>query len=115
MLDYSEIKALAKQQGVTIRHLCNLVNMTDNGFKSSIETGNFAAKNVILICEKLKISPNQFFGLESDSSVTINQSGMQNSQTNNLSSISALEKQLEVKDSQISVLLDLLRSNGSSY
>ena len=108
MLDYSEIKALAKQQGVTIRHLCNLVNMTDNGFKSSIETGNFAAKNVILICEKLKISPNQFFVLESDSSVTINQSGMQNSQTNNLSSISVLEKQLEVKDQQIERLMNLL-------
>lgn len=109
MLDYSEIKALAKQQGVTIRHLCNLVNMTDNGFKSSIETGNFAAKNVILICEKLKISPNEFFGFDTNSSLTINQSGMQNSQTNNLSSISALEKQLEVKDQQIDKLLSMLK------
>ena len=83
--------------------------MTETGFKISIDSGNFAIKNVILVCQKLNITPNQFFGLESDSSVTINQSGVRNSQTNNLSSISVLEKQLEVKDQQIDKLLSMLK------
>ena len=113
-LDYSKIKSIAVTKNVTMLELAQEVGMSENGFNESIKSGNFKAKNVILVCEKLKISPNEFFGFDTNSSVTINQSGMQNSQTNNLSSISALEKQLEVKDSQISVLLDLLRSNGSN-
>jgi len=111
-LDYSLVKALAKRQGVTIRHLAQLVEMTDNGFKMSIESGNFAAKNVILICEKLNISPNEFFGGISDSSIAISQYGTQNSQTNNLSHICALERQLEIKDQQIEALLNILNKHN---
>lgn len=107
-VNYLRIKDVAISQSVTIRQLAKLTGMTETGFKISIDSGNFAIKNVILVCQKLNITPNQFFGLESDSSVTINQSGMQNSQTNNLSSISVLEKQLEVKDQQIERLMNLL-------
>ena len=109
MLDYGNIKAYAKAQGVTIRHLAQLVEMTDNGFKSSIETGNFAAKNVMLICEKLKISPNTFFGY-TDNNISITQLGRQNNQTNNLSPLSVLEKQLEIKDSQIERLMNIIEN-----
>ena len=107
-LNYSKIKGIAAMQGVEICHLAKLVNLTENGFKASIETGNFKAKNVMLICEKLNISPNDFFGYIGDSPIAISQSGSLNNQTNNLSSISALEKQLEVKDKQIEKLLNIL-------
>ena len=53
--DYSKIKGIAMAQGVSICHLAQLVGLSDNGFKASIEKGNFIAKNVILICEKLNI------------------------------------------------------------
>lgn len=108
-INYLRIKECAGAQGVTIRHLAELVHMTDTGFKISIESGNFAAKNVISICEKLKISPNEFFGLSNESSIAISQSGNQNNQTNYLSSLSALEKQLDVKDKQIEHLMSLLK------
>lgn len=107
-INYLRIKECASIQGVTIRHLSQLVGMTETGFKISIDNGNFAAKNVMLICEKLKISPNDFFGFSSDSPISISQSGNQNNQTNNLSSLSALEKQLDIKDKQIERLLNLL-------
>ena len=106
-VNYLRIKEAAAAQNVTIRQLANLTGMTETGLKISIDNGNFAIKNVILICEKLNISPNEFFGC-SDSPIAINQSGSQNNQTNNLSSISALEKQLDVKDKQIEKLLSLL-------
>ena len=107
-INYFRIKDIAASQNVTIRQLAKLTGMTETGFKISIDNGNFAIKNVILICQKLNITPNQFFGFESDATVTINQSGMQNSQTNNLSSVSVLERQLEIKDKQIERLMNLL-------
>ena len=107
-VNYLRIKDAAMAQSVTIRQLAQLTGMTETGFKISIDNGNFAIKNVILICEKLNISPNEFFGCSSESSIAISQSGTLNNQTNNLSLIFALEKQLEVKDEQINKLLNLL-------
>ena len=107
-VNYLRIKDAAQAQSVTIRQLAQLTGMSETGFKISIDNGNFAIKNVILICEKLNISPNEFFGCIGDSSIAISQSGSQNNQTNNLSSISVLEKQLEVKDKQIENLLNIL-------
>lgn len=107
-LDYSKIKGIAMTQNVTMAQLASLVGMSDNGFTNSIRSGDFKSKNVILICEKLNISPNEFFGYSGEASIAISQSGIRNNQTNNLSSISVLEKQLEVKDKQIEQLMSLL-------
>lgn len=109
MLSYECIFGLIKRNGLDVADVSEKLQISSDGFKKAIRNCTLQGKYVIGLCEVLKITPNELFEYSNNgSSVSISQSGLGNQQTNNLSPISALEKQLEVKDFQIASLLKLL-------
>ena len=109
MLSYECIFGLIKRNGLDVADVSNKLQISGDGFKKAIRNCTLQGKYVIGLCEILKISPNELFEYsDNGSSVSISQSGLGNQQTNNLSPISALERQLDVKDFQIASLLKLL-------
>ncbi len=111
-MDYNRLKSYAQMNGIKLISLANECGMTLTGFKISFENGSFSIKNLCMICELLKTSPNDLLGFVPTDCKIINSQngGIGNSQTNINSSIAALERQLEEKDNQIKTLLEIIKS-----
>ncbi|MBQ7210788.1 MAG: hypothetical protein IJS05_07840 [Paludibacteraceae bacterium] len=111
-MNYNEIKSLIKKKGLDVKFILNEVGMSYDGFRLSIEKQTIESRKLLILCNLLGISPNDFFDfVPSDVTIVNNQTGgIGNCQTNINSSIEALEHQLEVKDIQIKELLEIIKS-----
>ena len=85
-----------------------MIGITYMGLKSGLKRQSLGVKYVIAICETLNIWPNQFFGW---SAVAAEQNNTQNgimNQSIDSKSIEILQSEIEQKNQQINILLNIL-------
>lgn len=101
-MTYCELRDLAEIKKITIQSLADDVKMTRSGFKSSFENQSLPISKVNLLCEKLGISPNEFFGWKSNMVAQQIQTGcVGNVQNMDSNALSLLKEQLQIKDKQL--------------
>lgn len=96
-MNYNEFKKHCEQRNLLVSAIIGHIHMTYQGIKAGLDTGKLGSDKVLAICRLLQISPNAFFGWEPVSY-----------DSDAASAIAALQKQLAVKDQQISELHALL-------
>lgn len=115
MLNYTEISDLCMRKGMLLKDLVGQLDMTLNGFRSSIDNQTLQAKKIMPLCKLLGISLAEFFGIRQDSD--INYGNMQKGGKKNTMSVGGqelqqtidiLRDQLKKKDDQIDKLLTRL-------
>ena len=108
---YSEIQDLCELRRFRISDIYRHLGMTYQGLKTSLDNGKLASDKVVLLCQKLSITPNEFFGWDKLNKNTYVNSNVQNGNfnTQNNATIDVLKQQLSVKDDQIKELLQLLK------
>lgn len=67
MINYSTIKKLCADRGLTVTELAERVGFTIIGFKKSIDNQRIGACYIERICEELNLTPNEFFGITEQS------------------------------------------------
>ena len=67
MINYTTIKKLCADRGLTVTELSERVGFTIIGFKKSIDNQRIGACYIARICEELKLTPNEFFGITEQS------------------------------------------------
>ena len=112
-MNYTEVMDLCQRRKVTVNDISRHIGMSYQGFRTSLDTGKMSADKITLLCKELKISPNTFFGWEKIDPVTYIDSNVQNGNNNVqhiMNTVDVLQKQLEVKDTQIAELLQIIKS-----
>lgn len=101
-MNYNDLQELANSKKILMRELAVQMEMTYAGMKTAIENQTLSVKKIILLCEALGITPNQFFGWEDGKCASqVQNGGVGNMQRINYSSAAALQEQLRIKDEQI--------------
>ena len=104
---YTELQSLCEKRNLQIKEVCLAIGMTYTGLRDALNRKTLPIKKILPLCELLKISPNELLDWkEYIPTYNATQYGMLNNQ--NIGGIELLQKQLEVKDEQISQLLNLL-------
>lgn len=63
MLSWQELKILAAKRGLTVTEISVQLGFTLLGLKKAIDYQRIGAKDLLNLCNALKISPNEFFGI----------------------------------------------------
>ena len=101
-MTYSELKDLAEIKKITMQSLADDVKMTRTGFRTSFENQSLPISKVCLLCEKLGISPNDFFGWKTAGTTQQIQTGcIGNAQYMDTRAVELLQEQLSIKDKQL--------------
>lgn len=101
-MTYSELKDLSEIKGITLQSLAEEVDMTRSGFRSSIEKQTLPIAKVGILCNKLGISPNDFFSWKSGVVAQQIQTGcVGNAQYMDTHALDLLQEQLSIKDKQL--------------
>ncbi len=114
-MNYSELQDCCESKKKTLKSIYSALGMTRSGFQAAIENQSLPIKRVLPLCDKLGITPNEFFGVDSLANVSANGNAVQfGGQANTLNyaeqtdTISMLREQIKTKDEQIATLLSLL-------
>lgn len=114
-MTYNELQDLCESKKTTLKSIYVALGMTRTGFQGAIENQSLPIKRLLPLCNKLGITPNEFFGVDSVSNVSANGTAVQlGGQANTLNyaeqseTIAMLREQIRTKDEQISSLLQLL-------
>lgn len=108
MLTYEELTDICAKKGVTITQVSNRSHMTLNGLRKAMRNNALTADKLILVCEALNITPNQFFGIkERDTNSQVQNGGIGNVQSMDAGT-AILQEQLRIKDEQINKLLNIM-------
>ena len=67
MINYTTIKKLCADKGLTVTELAERVGFTIIGFKKSIGNQRIGACYIERICYELNLTPNEFFGITEQS------------------------------------------------
>lgn len=113
-MNYSEIQRLCDEKRITIGEVAEHIGMTYQGMKSSLNNEKISADKLIMLCNYLKITPNQFFHIQEEQApyTNIHQTGainMQQNKNDDGCNTELLKEQLRIKDKQIEQLLNLLK------
>ena len=113
-MTYSELSDFCQDRGILLKRVAASVNMTDVGFKKSIEAQSLPIKNIIPLCTFLGITPHQLLGYN-DAGDTVyggqNKNGRkQRIYNNDPATLNVLREQLKTKDAQIEKLLSIIAS-----
>ena len=109
MLSYNELCDLCEKKHVTITEVARNSRMTLSGFRNAMRKYALTADKIVLVCEFLQITPNDFFQVKNKESVHIgsqNQFG-QNQVMNQVgidelkSTIDLLRNELSIKNMQL--------------
>lgn len=108
MLTYEELTDICAQKQITITEVSNRVQMSLNGLRKAMRNNALTADKLILVCQVLDITPNQFFGIpEKDGNVQVQNGGVKNVQRMDVGT-AILQEQLRIKDEQINKLLNII-------
>lgn len=108
-MTYSELQDLCYEKRISLTSVAECANMTLRGFRVGMINRTLQIKAIEAVCNRLNITPNQFFGWKEDlSTYQTNQLGVVNNQNIGTSGMDILQHQLVVKDEQIKQLLNLL-------
>lgn len=110
MLTYNDLTDICDKKRMTITEVADFSGMTLSGFRNAMRKSALTADKIILVCKKVEITPNQFFGVEETSGDT-NYGNMQKNAKKQImqvagteelkKTISILEGQLKTKDEQL--------------
>lgn len=114
MLTYNELTDICEQKRITITEVANVSNMTLSGFRKAMRKFSLPADKVILVCDYLQITPNDFFKVKDATGDTGCNKYGQNQTINQIptelkDTIEILRNQLEEKDNQINNLISKLK------
>lgn len=108
-LTYSEILDLCAYKRITFASLAKGAGLTSHGLKYALQNKTVKSEVIPTICSILNITPNQFFNWDSNSATyNTTQVGVMNTQNIGSASIEILQQQLQKKDEQIDLLIQLL-------
>ncbi|VBB45187.1 hypothetical protein TRIP_D300115 [uncultured Paludibacter sp.] len=110
-MNYSQLSELSKTKGVLIKDLCLAVDMTRQGLQFSIDNQTIELRKLKLICEKLRISPAQFF---EDGTFGL----LQNTPKNQNKQIEMLEKEVQYLNKRLEdkeEIITLMKEKRSGY
>ncbi len=115
-MKYNRLKILLAERQIQITDFSEQLKMTRQGLQRSLDSDKLPYDKVLLCCQLLGISPNEFFGW--DGGVPSFGSGNYashvsggNTQNSN-EAIQALKDQLKEKDKQINRLLAIIERNN---
>lgn len=108
MFTYSDLQDYCRKSRISVQEIAKECNLTDTGIKRGLNKQSLAFRYVLLICNSVGITPNQFFGVDSTNGIHQTQNGgVGNTQIVD-QGIAALKEQLRVKDDQINKLLNII-------
>lgn len=64
-MKYSDIKKVAESKRILLKEVADLLGVTANGLKYSLENETLPADKIKKLCKALEITPSQFFSEES--------------------------------------------------
>ena len=108
-MTYSELIDICEKKQMLIKDVAAYVGMSYDGLRNGMNEQRLGMLKVLRLCECLGITPNQFYGVETPTTINANQYGLANSQNIGAVGIELLQQQLVVKDEQIKHLLELLK------
>lgn len=108
IMTYSELSDFCRDNKIEIKSLCEKIGITTQGLAKGMKNQSLGMLMVKALCDELCISPNQFYGVDSATTINATQYGLANSQNIGAIGIEILQQQLQTKDEQIRQLLQLL-------
>lgn len=101
-MTYNELKDLCEQRKMNMNELSDGLNMSRNGFAFAVKNGTLQMNKIPILCELVRITPNEFFGVENG---VVNNGQMQVGNRNLMrverESLELLREQLKQKDEQL--------------
>lgn len=114
-MNYNKLKSILSEKKITVADFSEQLQMTRQGLQKSLDNGLLPYEKVLLCCQLLSISPNEFYGWEEETSSFGNgnyASHISGGNTQNSNeAIKALKEQLKEKDKQIDRLLRIIEKN----
>ena len=115
-MTYNELKDICEQRKMNMNDLSSGLNMSRNGFAFAVKNGTLQIKKIPILCELVRITPNEFFGMENG---VVNNGQMQVGNRNLMrveresldlvrEQLKQKDEQLKQKDEQIKSLLSML-------
>lgn len=108
IMTYSELSDICDAKRILLKNVAENSGLTYDGLRNGMNKQSLGMTKVLKICEYVGITPNQFFGVDSNQTVNATQLGLSNTQNIGSSGIEILQQQLAVKDAQIDRLLSIL-------
>lgn len=97
-MNYNDFKKQCDLRHLQVNDITRHIHMTYQGLKAGLNTGKLGSNKVLEICKLLRITPNEFFGLDQ----------IDPARDGEVSSLYTLQEQLAIKDKQIAELHALL-------
>lgn len=111
-MDYTELAFIAKKKKISIESIAKELGYSRQWLHDGLKT--FTEDKIMQICKILGITPNEYFGYETEgisNSMIAKNIGGDNTQNSN-EAIKALKDQLKEKDKQINRLLAIIERNN---
>lgn len=109
-MTYNDLSDICDAKRILLKNVAQSSGLTYDGLRNGMIKQSLGMTKVLRICEAVGITPNQFFGWnEEKSTYNTNQVGMVNNQNIGAAGIEILQQQLQTKDEQIKILLELLK------
>lgn len=109
-MTYNDLSDICDAKRILLKNVAESSGLTYDGLRNGMIKQSLGMTKVLRICEAIGITPNQFFGWnEEKSTYNTNQVGMVNNQNIGAAGIEILQQQLQTKDEQIKILLELLK------
>lgn len=109
-MTYNDLFDICDAKRILLKNVAQSSGLTYDGLRNGMIKQSLGMTKVLRICEAVGITPNQFFGWnEEKSTYNTNQVGMVNNQNIGAAGIEILQQQLQTKDEQIKILLELLK------
>lgn len=109
IMTYSELSDICDAKRILLKNVAENSGLTYDGLRNGMNKQSLGMTKVLKICECVGITPNQFFGVDSNQTINATQLGISNTQNIGAVSVELLQQQLSVKDEQINHLLELLK------
>lgn len=109
-MTYNDLSDICDAKRILLKNVAQSSGLTYDGLRNGMIKQSLGMTKVLRICEAVGITPNQFFGWnEEKSTYNTNQVGMVNNQNIGAAGIEILQQQLQTKDEQIKILLELIK------
>lgn len=109
IMSYSELSDFCRDNKIEIKSLCEKIGITTQGLAKGMKNQSLGMLVIKSLCDAIGITPNQFYGVDSATTINASQYGISNSQNIGAAGIEILQQQLATKDEQIKQLLELLK------
>lgn len=92
----SEIKRIAAEKGIKLKHIAQTINMTEAGFHHAIKNNTLKIEKLFQICEVLEISPGDLLNKEVDN-IRVEKPGYGRNQKEMIEEVLSTLKRIESK------------------